>query len=324
MLTVEKIIEHFAKCAQHDVKNVHERKKSADELKAHYQALKTTSGACTLHRRQRMIYGVTRLAGTLAALQEVLAILGEKFQSTPVQTVLDCGSGPGTALFASHLQFGDDIRYTGLEKDPGFIAIAEHAARELMPRATSRLRFVDGMVPNIELNERFDLTIFSYMLTETPTEKIASTMEFAISHTDNFLVIVDAGTPQGYRQLMVARDVLIKNGWSIVAPCPHQHACPMVAPDFCHFPARFERHEEMRRLKNASAQREDEKFSYLIAIPGVTNETRDRIVKRPLKRTGHVIFDLCTKAGKLERVTVSKKQKSLYTSSRKASWGDEF
>ncbi|KAL8955825.1 MAG: hypothetical protein Q9183_006512, partial [Haloplaca sp. 2 TL-2023] len=48
-----------------------------------------------------------------------------------------------------------------------------------------------------------------------------------------------------------------------------------------------------------------------------------RILLRPLKKQGHIIFDACTPAGKLERWTVPRSfSKQAYNDARKARWGD--
>jgi ribosomal protein RSM22 (predicted rRNA methylase) len=48
-----------------------------------------------------------------------------------------------------------------------------------------------------------------------------------------------------------------------------------------------------------------------------------RAVYPPLKRRGHVIFDLCTPAGKIERWTVPRSySRQAYRDARKSNWGD--
>lgn len=48
-----------------------------------------------------------------------------------------------------------------------------------------------------------------------------------------------------------------------------------------------------------------------------------RSIQPPLKRTGHIILDLCTPAGKIERWTVPKSfGKQAYRDARKSQWGD--
>ncbi|KAL4872381.1 hypothetical protein BDV12DRAFT_183062 [Aspergillus spectabilis] len=48
-----------------------------------------------------------------------------------------------------------------------------------------------------------------------------------------------------------------------------------------------------------------------------------RLIYTPMKRRGHVIFDLCTPSGKIERWTVPRSySRQAYKDARKASWGD--
>ncbi|EJU00040.1 Rsm22-domain-containing protein [Dacryopinax primogenitus] len=50
-----------------------------------------------------------------------------------------------------------------------------------------------------------------------------------------------------------------------------------------------------------------------------------RIVYPPLKRSGHIVFDMCTQSGNIERHTIPKSQgKQPYYDARKAMWGDAF
>jgi len=50
-----------------------------------------------------------------------------------------------------------------------------------------------------------------------------------------------------------------------------------------------------------------------------------RIIYPPLKRSGHIILDTCTKEGHIARHTIPKSQgKQPYYDARKAKWGDSF
>ncbi|GLB14103.1 37S ribosomal protein S22 [Aspergillus tubingensis] len=56
---------------------------------------------------------------------------------------------------------------------------------------------------------------------------------------------------------------------------------------------------------------------------GVNFLSLPRIVYQPMKRRGHVIFDLCTPAGKIERWTVPRSfSRQAYKDARKSQWGD--
>ena len=81
---------------------------------------------------------------------------------------------------------------------------------------------------------------------------------------------------------MGVRAALIGAGAEVLAPCPHQRPCPLVAPDWCHFAVRLERTRDHKTLKSADVPFEDEKFSYLIAArPGVGSRAGARIIKPP-------------------------------------------
>jgi ribosomal protein RSM22 (predicted rRNA methylase) len=125
--------------------------------------------------------------------------------------------------------------------------------------------------------------------------------------------------------------------------------------DYCHFEQRYIRPPFLQRIMGAKDRNhEDVKFSYLAVQRGVdmrqelgiqqNAEATDaafegfedaedlskihplslpRAVYPPLKRRGHVIFDLCTPAGKIERWTVPRSySRQAYRDARKSSWGD--
>jgi ribosomal protein RSM22 (predicted rRNA methylase) len=133
--------------------------------------------------------------------------------------------------------------------------------------------------------------------------------------------------------------------------------------DFCHFEQRFVRPPFLQRILGAlSKNHEDLKFTYIAAQRGAdqrrtaglvqgdaaTDTAFDsyadpaflpedphcvpeefntlslpRTVLPALKRKGHVILDLCTPSGKLERWTVPKSYgKQAYHDARKVQWGD--
>ncbi|KAI4123040.1 MAG: hypothetical protein LQ347_006300 [Umbilicaria vellea] len=68
---------------------------------------------------------------------------------------------------------------------------------------------------------------------------------------------------------------------------------------------------------------EDAERSTGLESPQVHMLSLPRSIQPPLKRTGHIILDLCTPAGKVERWTVPKSfGKQAYRDARKSQWGD--
>ncbi|KAJ6131594.1 hypothetical protein N7523_001300 [Penicillium sp. IBT 18751x] len=126
--------------------------------------------------------------------------------------------------------------------------------------------------------------------------------------------------------------------------------------DYCHFEQRYIRPDFLQRIMGAKDRNhEDLKFSYLAvqrgkdmrqergirqdaeatdaafegfehrsgSLPDVQPLALPRAVYPPMKRRGHVIFDLCTPAGKIERWTVPRSySRQAYRDARKSRWGD--
>jgi ribosomal protein RSM22 (predicted rRNA methylase) len=169
----------------------------------------------------------------------------------------------------------------------------------------------------------------SYVLNElTPKEQL-QVIHRAYEATDQILILIEPGTPQGYGNILIARTLLLNEGAHIIAPCPHQVSCPLASAfkegkDWCHFRVRIPRGKYHRRAKEAALPYEDEKYSYLVVSKNAQPPLGDRIIKAPILKTGHVILDLCTQSGQLERRIVSKSEGKLYSQARDCDWGDEW
>ena len=101
------------------------------------------------------------------------------------------------------------------------------AGRELLPDAS----WVAGDVSQAQ--GPADLVVASYVLGELhdPTDAAAHLWR---QSTDT-LVLIEPGTPTGYRRVVAARAAVIDAGGQTVGPCPHDLACPLGPDDSCHF-----------------------------------------------------------------------------------------
>lgn len=96
------------------------------------------------------------------------------------------------------------------------------------------------------------------------------------------------------------------------------------AGDWCHFSQRLERTSQHRQLKGGALGYEDEKFSYIVASRPSISAANSRIVRHPSIHSGYIQLELCTPAGSLDKLTVTRSHKQLYKQARKASWGDTW
>ena len=158
------------------------------------------------------------------------------------------------------------------------------------------------------------------------TELADSALERAATalwqQTSGALVIVEPGRPRDFARLLTIRTVLVGQGATVLAPCPHGAACPLAAPDWCHFSVRLPRSRAHVQMKGASLGYEDEKFSYLVvARPGLGVAAEARLIKPPHVSKHTATLPLCTTDG-LRTDSISSRDPARFKAARKLDWGD--
>jgi ribosomal protein RSM22 (predicted rRNA methylase) len=263
-----------------------------------------------------LAYAAARLPATYAATRIALGELAERAPWLQPETQLDLGSGPGTALWAAREAWPTLNTTTALEAEPEM----RWLAREL-----GGFALVAGDLPGAIPEQAFDLVTAAYVLAELGPAALASTLERAWAATSGALVVVEPGAPAGYERVLAARDWLVAHGGTVIAPCPHDGACPLATIDgeWCHFAVRVARSRAHRTAKDARLGHEDEKFAY-VAVARHAGERADaRVLRHPQVRPGHIVLELCAGDGRrLE--TVSKRDGDRYRQARKLDWGSAF
>jgi ribosomal protein RSM22 (predicted rRNA methylase) len=267
-------------------------------------------------RSDVLAYATARLPATYAALRTALGELALRAPSLRPRSMLDLGSGPGTAVWAACDTWDGIDRATAVEAEPEMAALAAELGAPVPVDA------VEGLLPAALPAGGHDLVTIGYLLGEMHEAAGRATLEAAWAATGGTLVVVEPGTPDGYRRVLAARRLLLELGARIAAPCPHEAGCPLAdaAGEWCHFAVRLPRSREHRAVKGASAAYEDEKLSYVACTREGAQPAADRVLRHPQVRSGHVSLDLCTADGRVA-VTVSKRDGDRYRDARKADWG---
>ncbi len=268
------------------------------------------------------------LAARMPAIFQVNQLVGRELRrSVPelaVRSVLDLGCGPGTATLAASQVFGELETATLVDQDGEWLKLSERilAAADARLAAASHLAARDLRLP-IDFDEH-DLVIISYALGELGAPSARVLVERAWALARSAIAVIEPGTPRGFSAILTARDALIATGGTIVAPCTHAGRCPLAADDWCHFDTRVDRTRQHQRIKAGTLPYEIEKYSYVIAAKRrpAQDSRAARIIKHPLKKSGHVILDLCTAGSAAERTIISRRDKNLYRRARAAKWGD--
>ncbi|UFZ07382.1 small ribosomal subunit Rsm22 family protein [Bradyrhizobium ontarionense] len=267
-------------------------------------------------------YATVRMPATYAA---VAASLNAVMQASPdfaPTSLLDVGAGPGTASFAATEAFSSLASFDAIDANPALRALALALAGETM-----RLRdLAYTLGPARALREcatSADLVIASYMIGELTDAERPGIIDALWARTGDTLLIVEPGTPAGYQRIIAARDRLIAAGSHVAAPCPHAAACPLVAPDWCHFAQRLARSRAHRQIKGADVPFEDEKFSYVaLTREPAAQRPAARVLAPALTTKIGVTAKLCEADGQARTVSIPRRDKAAFAAARRWTWGD--
>lgn len=197
---------------------------------------------------------------TYAAVYTVLKELQKRVPNLSVKSLLDFGCGTGTGIWAARDIFGYDQvqNILGVDISQDMLDIAS----ALLETPTETVSSRDLRDCNVEFQRYLsfdtsradrDLVISAFTLTDLMDNPsvLKSTVQNLWNQTKDTLVIVDRGTPEGFKIVAQARQwILDMEGEShVVAPCPHDGACPILKLNhtqfWCHFSQRVQRPSKM-------------------------------------------------------------------------------
>ena len=267
-----------------------------------------------------LAYALARMPATYAAVAASLNALAGARPGFAPKSLLDVGAGPGTATWAAAEAFSSLQSFALLDSNGALRALALD-----LGSGSVRLR-------NIEYEHRearavladsvpADLVVASYMIGETSDAERRALAELMWAKARDTLLIVEPGTPAGYRRIIALREQLIASGAHVAAPCPHDGKCPLTAPDWCHFTQRLPRSRAHRQIKGAELPFEDEKFIYVALTRAPLAEHPARVLAQPAVSKVEVSAKLCTTDG-LAIAKVPRRAKADYARARRWRWGE--
>ena len=264
-------------------------------------------------------YAVSRMPATYQSVYDSLKYVIE-VTDISADSVIDVGAGTGASIYACTdlLQVRD---ITLIEREESMISIGKQLFS--YDPFLSKAQWIKASVQEINTNHKYDLVTASYIMNELCTEDMKKTTAKLWDITKKTLLIVEPGTPKGYGNIIVIRDMLLNKGAHITAPCPHADKCPMEKDDWCHFYCRVERTRLHKFLKGGEAPFEDEKYSFMAFSKEEKNLPLYRILRHPKIYKGHVMLTVCSKQG-IQDITVTKREKERYRDAKKLKAGDTF
>jgi len=267
-------------------------------------------------------YVATRLPATYAAIRRAMDMLQETMDPlTPApETLLDVGAGPGTALWAAADTWPELGAATMVEASDPIRRVGQLLAEA---SGVSHRRWLDGRAGDlVDKAELADLVTLAYVLDELREGERDQLVDALWRKARHLLLIVEPGTPAGWRRILAARRRLLAQGANIVAPCPHSQTCPLVGQDWCHFAVRLPRSRIHRLAKGADAPFEDEKFIFLAAARAPAPTAAARILAPPQQGSGKVRLKLCRPDGRADDVLMTRRDGDAFKAARRAFWGD--
>jgi ribosomal protein RSM22 (predicted rRNA methylase) len=291
----------------------------ADRITATYKN-KRNSSVAMLNADDALAYAMTRMpatyGATLGAMQELIrATIGFAPES-----VLDVGCGPGTAAIAALSTWTTVGSVTLMDRNGPFLSLADDLVGSVI--ADSRKTTVNADVSRHPEFPVADLVMAGYVMVELDSETASAMARKLWAASRQALLLVEPGTPEGFRRLRDIRVTLMADGATVAAPCTHNNTCPMSADNWCRFMARVQRSRDHRMLKQAALAYEDEPYAYLALMrkPGA-QRAGYRIVGRSTITKIGISLPACGPRG-LETLYASKRETEKNRSFKRLDWGD--
>mmetsp|Transcript_7270 Transcript_7270/g.11604 ORF Transcript_7270/g.11604 Transcript_7270/m.11604 type:complete len:494 (+) Transcript_7270:1444-2925(+) len=309
-------------------------------------------------------------------------------------SMLDFGSGPGTAVLAAR----NTPELQGLKE----VTMVEPSqsmhelANELIKGKTDYRRPLDELLEDLEQNgvkskddefgllwspnlqdlvkgvkstdvKQYDVVTAMFTLSELPSfaaRAVALGILWRMTKPGGLLIVAERGDPMSMSVVQDARRVLLEEREdigeimkhalklnidqgvqddyglpSVVAPCTHDAPCPLhTVKDngktrfkrSCHFQQFSERSITTRGKMGQGLGRRASPFQYsYISFTKQDKQTNrplggGRLIRTPLKKSKHVIVDVCGADGELHRLNVTKSKSTntkAYKAARRGTWG---
>ena len=297
------------------------RNEAADRAAAISRTYRHGGGSTAISSEtDALAYALARMPATYAAdIASLNALLDIRPDFAPA-SLLDIGAGPGTASWAAAEAMPSLRSFTLLDANDALRKLALDLISDA-PRLND-INYERGDARALLAKaDAADLVVASYVIGEMSEAERTSLTTLMWEKTRDTLLVVEPGTPAGYARIIALRRQLIAVGAHVAAPCPHDGACPLVAPDWCHFAQRLQRSRAHKQVKGAEVPFEDEKFAYVVLTRAPVGQRPSRVLAQPEVGKVAVKAKLCTPHG-VEMTDVPRRDKAAYAEARRWRWGD--
>ena len=297
-----------------------ELKGIAQELSNRYMNEKRSGQTLLSKEKEALAYLGIRMPATFCAVMTALKHTLNVAKSCDIKTVLDIGAGTGSAVWAINEQI-DTEKIICLEREDAMRKVGQSLMKK--NDNLSKVEWIDADITKAENIKGADLIISSYMINELKPEERTKVIQKLLNLESKIILIIEPGTPEGFKNIREIQKTAIKNGAYIIAPCTHQQECELPENDWCHATVRVERSKVQKILKSGDLPYEDEKFSYIAISKENFGTAESRILRHPIIETGKITLKICTN-GNIQQKVITKKEKELFKQAKKKKCGDSI
>ncbi|KAG0250763.1 37S ribosomal protein S22 [Mortierella polycephala] len=219
--------------------------------------------------RESIAYVAAMASTTYSAIKNVLEEVHRRVPTLQPKTFLDFGTGPGTAIWAANEVWGAPLKYTGVDTSMAMLETAEDILDAMSSRGTpiQNVAFKPFMSHGPQA-AKHDIVMSAFALSELTTPALRkSTLEHLWDSTNDILILIDRGTPSGFKVLAEAREQILGLDANRIKAKPKYDAYGVQLPEE---PTKREPAYVLapRKTKHTKENFEDAKYTYVILRKG--------------------------------------------------------
>lgn len=247
-----------------------------------------------------------------------------------VRSVLDIGSGPGSAALSAALHCDQVSEFELIDQSAAALKDATQLLKAWKPELQVKTICCDLM--QYRSHKKFDLILLSHVLNEISSD--AKKIKFILNLVKNSLnpngkiCIIEPALQESGSALMRLRDGLLEQGIGIDSPCTHFASCPMLKTgrkDWCHFYVEWKEPSFLKQVdKILQNENTHLKCSYLILSQKQSHAAKykARVVSNHMKTKGKAEVLACHRFGLARLIRLNKNQSEANSDFSRLKRGD--
>ena len=300
---------------------------SAERLTKNFREKREEEKTFIYSSRDVAGYLALRTPATYAQVYGALSQLKEVLPSFRPHSLLDIGSGPGTATWAVAEIFSSLRQVKMLEKQKEFISQSKNIAAAY-PKLNIEWKQTNFLTDVPHLEYLYDIVIISNVLNEAGDFEMRKMIEFAQEYSCGVVVVIEPGTSYGNDIIHFAAQSFMRRGGNLLAPFVG-NTVVQDEKEWIHFSQKIERPEFQKRIRKALREDnltpsdiEEAKFTF-VAWGKTSPQQRPwgRLIQKREVFKGYIELTVLTDK-KVEKVKVLKRNKELFHYAKNLHWGD--